>query len=133
MESKTLVSYIRDPETRAPNGLVIALDKDTIGWSLLNEKEIITVESPITHTRNGGVYLSANDSYFRSEKDVWTKKDAFDKAIAKAKGLDWISIIEHKLNDTQNPLSPKTAKRFKDDLLPALMRMQDRAKRYFRN
>jgi len=107
---KYILRYIRNPTTHAPTGVVVATDREKLGWSLLSSK--------FNHD---------------TKQDCWNREKAIMIALSRAQvEIDWTKKIKTKLSSTKIPLSNLTRTRFIWDLLPALEDIRKRSIRYFR-
>jgi len=129
-----LVEYIRNRETKAPTGVVVALGKDQIGWSLLNPTEAVSIDAPFNlETKDRAANITQKITFLVT-KDRWNKEKALAKAVARAKtNVNWIDNIQTQVHSKNRPLGPRTYYRFRFDLIPALEKMRERAAKYFKD
>ena len=77
-----LIEYIRDKETKQPTGMVVALGKDKIGWSLWNRKKRYLIDEKM-------VYESGYIKYSILKRKKWEYYQYdYQYQISKGKEID---------------------------------------------
>lgn len=116
MEKPKLIRYLKDKYDRRC-GVVVALDRDKIGWSLCK------LPSPfIIQEAKRDIY--SYDPYY--DHDRWDKEKGLKIAIGRAKtGVAWDYRLR-KENDLHK------SSKVESILIPALKQMKERAEKYFK-
>lgn len=100
-----LIRYLRNAKTGQRNGIVVALSQDKIGWALVHERK---------HDNVGWFGCG----------DVWDPEKGKMIAVARAEsGRNYIHLIQSGV---------RVGSRVEKQLLPALLKMRDRATKYFK-